>query len=343
MSSSTEKTLSPGKLPHRQLQAMLESLRSKRDKSVVIGPAMGIDAAVVNLPSGMIAITCDPITLAGDLAAYYCVNVNANDIAVMGAEPEYMIVSALFPPTPAKEIKKTARQLAKYANELDIKIIGGHTEITEAVNMPVLIATMFGRLRKRGRIISATAAKPGEVVIMTKYAAIETTSIIAREKTQTLKQAGFSVNEIRKAKNLLFKPGISIIPEAKIAFDIKCSAMHDVTEGGIISALWELAQASNTKIEVSLDDIPILPITKRMCKLWDIDPLRTISSGSLLVTISAERAERFIRKLAEAKISACCIGRVLSGKVGLFESKKRKKLLPCQDEIVKIYKRNVEL
>ncbi len=333
-----EQLLTPGKLPHRQLERVLSSFRKglERDKSVIVGPSTGIDSAVVRLSSETIAITSDPITLAGELSAYYCICVNANDLAVMGAKPEYMTISVLFPPCPASEISRTANQLAKYAKQFGITIVGGHTEITTTVNAPVLVATMFGRMLSK-RIISSANVKPGDVIVMTKTAGIEATAIIAREKAKELEAEGISERKIRDAQKLLFNPGISILREASIAFEMKCSAMHDVTEGGVVSALWELSRASNLRIEVFTDKIPVLPITDEICRIWDINPLRVISSGALLIAISERKANKLIGELRRNGIEANIIARAVEGKAGSFDVKKRKKMLPCQDELVKIY------
>ncbi len=333
-----DKKLKPGKLPHRQLERILAPLSkiAQQDETVIVGPSAGVDAAIVKLKSGMIAITSDPITLTGQLAPYYCINVNANDLAVMGAKPEYMTISAMFPPCSEKDITNTAKLLAKYAKKFNITIIGGHTEITTAVNSPLLVATMLGRVISK-RIISSSTVNPGDVIIMTKSAGIEATAIISREKEKELKKAGWSAKKIEQAKRLLFNPSISIVPEATIASTLKCSAMHDVTEGGVITALWELSHASNLKIDVYTENIPILPITQEICDMWNIDPLKVISSGSLLIAISRKRADKLLDKLKENKIQANIIASASDKGSGAWDVKKRKKLLPCQDELVKIY------
>lgn len=334
-SSKRSNILGTGKLPHSQLKKLLAAVQRKNSR-LILGPEVGLDAALVKTPENLLVVTSDPITLASDLSAYYCIHVNANDIAVMGAEPEFMTIVALAPPIPQKEITKIARQLTKYTNELDITIIGGHTEITNTVNVPILIATMFGKLKSK-KIISAASARPGDRLIMTKTAAIESTAIIAREKSDILRKNGFSHTKIKKCGNLLFAPGISIIPEAKIAAEAGCSGMHDATEGGIISAVWELTQASKVKIELDIDAISILPETKEACKLFHINPLRSISSGSLLITIAHKKADNMLDRLKKANIHAKVIGKVTKGKSSLINSKSNKTLKPCQDQITKIY------
>lgn len=330
------KPLVPGKVPNELLKKMLAKL-PRPSPDVVVGPAVGVDAAVVKVTGKMLAVTSDPITLAVDVLAYYCVHVNANDLAVMGAEPQFMTVVCLLPVgSDAATVRRLGRDLAQSAEQLDLSIIGGHTEITPVVNEPVMVGTMLGRLTAR-RPISSSGAKPGDVVVMTKYAALEATAIIARERRNRLVSAGLSSSAIRRAQNLLFRPGISILPEARISARLGCSAMHDATEGGLVTALWELAAPGGVRIEVDLSAIPVLPITAAACRPWNIDPLRAISSGAMLTTISEGRVRRLLRELDGSGIEASVIGRVVAGKGGAVDSNTGERLEPIRDEIAKLY------
>ncbi len=335
-SSAKSSLLPPGKLPHDLLKKILSSLPAK-NPDVVLGPQVGIDAAVIKLSDRTLAVTSDPITLAGDLTAYYCVHVNANDLAVMGAIPKFMTIVGLFPPSPAKAIERVSRDLFTYARQLGITVIGGHTEITRAVKAPILCACMFGPLAGK-RIISSAGARPGDVVIMTKSAALEAAAIIAREKTSFLKKKGFTSRTIGKMKNFLFQPGISILPEAKLSLATGCSAMHDATEGGILTALWEIAEAAGVRIEIDPEKIPVLPETVHVGRLWKINPLRAISSGALLVTISAKKAGKLLTLLKKAALAATVIGTVRKGPPTLIDPATGRTFGPSEDEIVKIYR-----
>jgi hydrogenase expression/formation protein HypE len=335
-SSGKLSLLPPGKLPHDLLKKILSALPAK-NPDVILGPQVGIDAAVINLSGRNLAVTSDPITLAGDLAAYYCVHVNANDLAVMGAIPKFMTVVGLFPPSPLETIKRISRDLAACAGQLGITLIGGHTEITLAVNTPIICACLFGPLAGK-RIISSANARPGDVVIMTKSAALEASAIIAREKTSFLKKKGFTSRQIGKIKNFLFKPGISILPEAKLALTAGCSAMHDATEGGILTALWEISEAAGVRVEIDPEKIPVLPETVNVCRLWKINPLRAISSGALLVTIPSKKAGKLLTALKKITIEATVIGTVRKGPPTLADPATGRNFGPSEDEIVKIYR-----
>ena len=333
---STRRALGPGKVPADVLCRLLAKFRNE-SPDVVVGPGLGLDAAVIKPRSRYLVVTSDPITLTCDLMPYYCLHVNANDLAVMGAEPQFMTVVCLLPVGGAEVIERLSGDLARYAKALNVTIIGGHTEITPAVNAPVMVGTMMGRLISP-RPIGACGARVGDVVVMTKHAALEATTIIARERPKRLRRAKFTESEIRRAQRLLFRPGISILPEARIALGRGCSALHDATEGGVLTGLWELAMASGVRIRVHCDQIPVLPMTIRMCRLWDIDPLGAISSGALLTTIGSRRVTTFLAELKVHGILATVIGEVVRGRSGVEDVASGRMLEPVPDEIVKLYR-----
>ncbi len=328
--------LAPGKIPPDLLDKLLKKFQSPSSK-LLVGPGVGLDAAVVKVSDSRLAVTSDPITLAEDLMGYYCVHVNANDLAVMGAEPEFMTVVLLLPVgVDSAAVKRLSDGLARCADQLGVIVVGGHSEITPAVNTSVMVGTMMGRLLARKPIGSA-GAKPGDVIVMTKHAALEATAIIARQHPDRLRKTGFTAKDIRRAQNMIFKPGISILPEARIAIQAGCSAMHDATEGGIVSALWEMAVGGKVRIGVDTPAIPLLDVTRRACKVWNIDPLWAISSGSLLASIGPRKAKRLISSLADSGIPASVIGHVARGRPSIMDTSTGRSLSPMQDEILKIF------
>jgi len=335
--TKTAHLLGPGKVPNELLSKLLAKF-APLSANVVVGPNVGVDAAVIKNPRGRyLAVTSDPITLAADLLAYYCIHVNANDLAVMGAEPEFMTAVCLLPVgTEAKLMIRLGTDLARYSRGLNINVIGGHSEVTPTVTAPVMIGTMLGRVTTPAPI-SAAGARVGDVVVMTKQAGLEATAIIARERAERLLNAGLTSTTVRRARRLLFQPGISILPEARVAAGIGCSAMHDATEGGLVTALWEMASASQRRIQVDLTKIPVLPITTQICRVWDIDPLRVISSGSILVSIRPRMLHPLLASLKERRITATVIGEVTSGKPGVLDMSRKRLLSPVQDHILKIY------
>ena len=328
--------LALGKLDPGAFKRILAPLLKCSDPSVLTGPALGVDAAVVKLPKGNIAVTCDPITLAQDLLGYYAVHINANDLAVMGAKPAYMILCLLAPPVPEKTLSQICRTIARQAHKLKITVLGGHTEISTAVNQPVAIVTMIGPLISP-RPIGPGPARPGQVIVMTKTAAIEATAIIARQKYQPLLRAGIAPARLNRARRFIYKPGISILPEARLAIKCGASAMHDATEGGMITALWELAQAGKCTALADLAAIPVNPLTTQLCHAVQIDPLRAISSGTLLITISRAKLEGLLKNLKAIGVKATPIGSLKPGKPKLLDQATGKSIAPCADQITTLF------
>jgi hydrogenase maturation factor len=335
MRSPSKRLLPYGKIPHDLLKKILSGMKSS-DPTVKIGPAVGIDASIISPQSKMLAVTSDPITLTGNLAAYYAVHVSANDLAVMGATPKYMTVVGLFPRTSADAIETLAKDLVKYSGQLGIDIIGGHTEITSAVTAPVLITTMLGPVKLQ-KPISPAGVKDRDFILMTKTAGLEAAAIIAREKENVLLKNGFNRSSIRSMQNLLFSPGISILPEAEIAVRYGCSAMHDATEGGVLTALWEMAEASKISIYTDTRHIPVLSQTRQACAIWKIDPLKVISSGSLIVAMKEKKIKSFANVLEKKNIPLTIVGVARKDSPGLFDMSSKKMILPCEDQISKIF------
>lgn len=324
-----------GKLSESALQKMiLEQLKTKRDE-VLVGPGIGKDCAVLKLEEGEVFVTStDPITGAVKEIGHLAVHVTANDLAAAGAEPVALMVTALLPPSIKEhQIRQMIQQLEKECAGLSVMVIGGHTEITAAVNQPILSVTGIGKVRE-DRLISASGAKPGQDIVMTKYAGLEGTGIIAGEKEEELSQ-WFSKTFIGEAKNCL--KDISVVPEGMVARQY-ASSMHDVTEGGIYGALWELSKASGVGLEVTIEDIPLRQDTIELCERYDLNPYQLISSGSMLITTS--QGNRLVEALKEQGIKGTVIGHTTdSGDKLIFRQGKAGNLeAPKQDEIYQIWK-----
>lgn len=334
--------LSSGKLPLRQLQKLLTP--SVSDPSVLIGPGVGEDVAAVVAASEeeVLVLKSDPITFATDQLAYYAVVVNANDIATSGATPRWLLTTLLFPTgSIALQVRDIVEQLRTTCREIGVTLCGGHTEITDSVTRPIVVGQIVGTVT-RGRLVEKRQMHSGDQILLTKGLAIEGTSIISREFSTQLRDLGMSSKEVERCRRLLTQPGISIMEEAKIAADSGCvSAMHDVTEGGIRTALEELSIAGWHRLQVSLDRIPILPVTRKICRFLGLSPWGLIASGSLLLTCQKGTVDRLIQKMAENGISATCIGRVMETGSGVEALDHNRQITPWPafevDEITRLY------
>lgn len=304
--------LRAGKLPPSLLRQLLRH-RGAPDRSVVVGPAFGVDAAVVRLNARHLVLKSDPVTFTTSELGWYVVHVNANDIAVMGGRPRWFQPTILLPVGCTSAIVlKIARDIHRAAAGLGITVTGGHTEVSPAVRQPIVAGDMQG-LISRSRPISSGGAQPGDVLIMTKSAGIEGTAILAREHPRVARRV-LGLRGQRQAARFHHRPGISIVAEARIAARHRARALHDPTEGGIATGLYEMASASRCRFVVDLDQIEVHPYTARLCRHFGLRPLGLIASGSCLVSLPPGQAPRLLRALAVDGIPARVIGRVVGGR-----------------------------
>lgn len=303
---------------------------------MLLGPRCGEDAAVIALGQRRLVLKSDPVTITATNIGWHVVQVNANDVAVMGGRPCWFQPTILLPPgTSASAVTAIVRQIDGACRALGIAVTGGHTEITDAVTRPVVAGDMQGLL-VGPRMIASGGARPGDQVLMTKAAGLEGTAILARDCARQLKGL-LPASLLRTARQLARRPGISVVREAVAAARHGASAMHDPTEGGVRAALHEIAYASERRLCIDLDRIPVLPATDRLCRHFRIDPLGLIGSGALLVTIAPGRVPRLRRWWARHGIRAAVVGRVERGR-GLEASRGGRRVpFPwiAQDEITK--------
>jgi hydrogenase maturation factor len=328
--------LPPGKLPPALLQSLFR-FRGAPDRRVVLGPAVGEDAAVIDLGSQYLILKSDPVTFTADEVGWYAVNVNANDVAVMGAQPAWFQATIIVPPGSTPAVVRTIfRDIDRSARALGIAVTGGHTEVSAAVRHPIVAGDMQGVVA-RGGLVTSRGARAGDALILTKTAGIEGTSIIARtfarEARTVLGTRGQS-----EAARFHHRPGISVVTEALLAAGAGATSMHDPTEGGVAAALFELATASRKRFVIDLERIPVDAHTVRLCEHFGLQPLGLIGSGALLMTIAAARADGLIRNLRSRRIAATRIGSVAAGSgVTAYRAGKRVRFIWSQrDELTKL-------
>jgi hydrogenase maturation factor len=330
-----------GKLRAEMLQAVFDKLPS-RDSRVVVGPRVGEDAAVIDMGDRYLIASSDPITFATEDLARYAVAVNANDVAVRGARPLWFLATLLLPEGTTTDGTATAllAELAAACDELEIALVGGHTEVTHGLTRPMVAGTMLGEVAK-DKLVTTGGAQVGDAVVMTKGVPVEGAAIIAREKEAELRARGVSPAVIRRAKNFLRVPGISVLPEAEIACELaRVHAMHDPTEGGIATALVEMADAANVGLRIDATRIIVLPEGKMLCEAFGLDPLGTIASGALLMTLAPADAGIVIHALARESIECHFIGSVVAREQGVtLVDSTRQRPMPvfAQDEITRLF------
>jgi hydrogenase maturation factor len=286
--------------------------------------------------------TSDPITFASAEVGWYALHVNANDIAVRGARPRWFLATLLLPAgaTTDASVDALFAELHAACDELEVTLVGGHTEITHGLDRPIIAGTMLGEVEK-DRLVTTGGARVGDAVVMTKGVPLEGAAIIAREKEAELRALGISPAVIRRARGFLKTPGLSVRPEAEIACELTTvHAMHDPTEGGIATALVELADAAGVGLRIDRDRIMVLPEGKALCAAFGLDPLGTIASGALLMTLTPADAGIVIHALARESIDCHFIGQVVPREQGVtLVSGSRQEPMPVfpQDEITRLF------
>ncbi len=321
-----------GKLPHHVLQDEIFSAFEFRREEVLVRPKIGEDCSVLDFGEYVCVLSTDPITGAASEVGRLAVHISCNDVAANGVEPLGLLMTIMAPEgTAVEEIRQVVTQAAEQAASLKVEIIGGHTEITPAVNRLVVSTTAIGRAPK-GKTVNSSGAETGNRIIMTKWAGLEGTAILAYDLESRLKgKVGSTV--LSRARS--FMEFISVVKEGIIGGRNGATAMHDVTEGGVLGALWEIAEASGTGMRVYRDKIPVREETRVICEELGLDPLKLISSGCMIIT--CKNSDRMLNALKETGIQAVEIGEIIEKDRVLVEEGREVPISPPEsDELYKV-------
>ncbi|MDF2608997.1 MAG: Hydrogenase maturation factor [Lachnospiraceae bacterium] len=323
-----------GKVPETVLKrSILKQIKHRRDE-VLVRPGVGEDCSVIELAKDEVfVISTDPITGTTENIGTLAVHITANDIASNGAEVIGIMLTILLPDgTRESDLKALMQEIEATCAKLNIEVLGGHTEITAAVNQPIITVTGVGKMPKN-HMIKTAGAKPGQEIVMTKWAGLEGTAIIAKAKEKDL-LSRYTFDFVEGAKQML--DHISVVKEAGIGRTLGVTSMHDVTEGGIYGALWEIAEASGVGLEIDLKKIPIKQETVEICEFYDLNPYQLISSGVMLMI--TDHANLLVEQLSKNDIPAAVIGRITTGndRVVMNEDEKRFLMPPKSDELYKV-------
>lgn len=334
------KPIPAGKLPSRQLEKLLKSCAVPASSGVVLGPRYGEDAAVIETSGKYLVAKTDPITFTADRIGWYVVNINANDLATMGARPRWFLATFLFPEgcTTDALVEKVFGETLKACRSLGITLAGGHTEITVGLDRPIVVGQMLGEVEP-DKLVRKESQRPGDLVILTKGVAIEGTTILARERAGALR-GKIAAEHLKKAQQLLLKPGISVVRDAQVALEHgEVHALHDPTEGGVLSGLVEMARAGRVGLRVWKEKIPVLAETRRLARVLEFDPLRLLASGALLIAAERSSAPCIVNALRRRRIAARIIGEVRRHKDGIAmveRGRARPIKIPERDEIARL-------
>lgn len=323
-----------GKIPETVLKrSVFKQIRHRREE-VIIKPGVGEDCSVIDLgPEQMLVLSTDPITGTANEIGTLAVHITANDIASSGAELIGIMLTIILPDGAREsDLREMMQDIECACEELNIEVIGGHTEVSGAVLKPIVTVTGVGKIEK-DVLITTAGLEPSQEIVMTKWTGLEGTAIIAGEKEVEL-STRYTQTFINEAKE--FIKHISVVKEAKIAKTLGVTAMHDVTEGGVFGALWEMAAASKVGLRIDLKKIPIRQETVEICEFYDINPYLLISSGCML--IGTYHANELVEELEKNGISAAVIGRVTQGHERIIVNEDETRYLepPKSDELYKV-------
>ena len=334
----------PGKLPAALLDTLLRQSTSE-DPRLLIGPQVGEDAAIIDMGDRLLIAKSDPITFATDALGYYAVTVNANDIATMGGTPKWFLATLLLPETgtSADLVHNIFAQIRQACATFNITLAGGHTEVTVGLTRPIVSGHMLGEVSRK-HLVTSSGAQVGDAILLTKGIPIEGITVIARECNEQLANLGYSDHDIARWQEYLFTPGISVLKDAQVLQQaVEIHAMHDPTEGGLVTGLHELAQASAVGIQVWTDRLPVFDSGVQLCSTFGLDPLGTIASGALLAVVPAELTAQAIAACTAAEIDCYHIGLVVPNSEGrsLVDAAGSHPLPSfTRDEIVKLFERD---
>ena len=314
-------------------RSILKQIKHRRDE-VLVGPGVGEDCTVIGIKEDEVfVLSTDPITGTKEMLGTLAVHITANDISSSGAQIIGIMLTILLPKgTKESELKELMKEIEDVCKTLNIEVMGGHTEITEVVNQPIITVTGVGKMPK-SHMIKTAGIIPGDEIVMTKWAGLEGTAIIALEKEEEL-LTRYTKEFILGAKK--FYEHISVVPEAGVGRKLNIRAMHDVTEGGIYGALWELGAASGVGIEVNLKSIPLKQETIEICEFFNLNPYQLISSGVMLMV--TDKGNVLVEELHKSGIPAAIIGKVTSGndRIVINEDEVRYLEPPKSDELYKV-------
>ena len=303
-----------GKLPPEVLESIVYGRLGLRDPAVAVGPSYGEDAAVIEAGWGRVIVAhSDPVTAAERYAGWLAVNVAANDVAAQGARPRWFLTVILLPEDSGPRLlEEIASQADRAARGIGAMIVGGHTEAAPGLGRPIVVATAMG-LAPRESVARTSGARPGDLVIMTKTAAVEGTAILASDYRGELARRGVPRDVLARAEGFIWR--VSVVPEAlALAGRGLVDAMHDPTEGGILGGAAEVAYASGVRVRLYEDRVPVAPETRVVAGALGVDPLRLISSGSLLAAVPRGLAGEALEALRGLGVDVAVVGEVLDSK-----------------------------
>ncbi len=314
-----------GKIDHHALLSIVQTKCGRKRSEVRNGPQFGVDVSIIDLPGGMaLAATSDPLSLIPTLglqeSAWLSVHLMANDMATTGFAPMYGQFVLNLPSTLSKsEFSIYWNYIHQYCNDLGVAITGGHTGFIEGQNSTIAGGGTFFTVAPQGQMLTSSLAKPGDAILVTKQCAIAASSILAMSFPETVKS---------KLGKHVYDDGVALFYKTSSVEDAltargktekydEVTAMHDVTEGGVLGAIYELAIASNNGALIHNDLLPIGEVQQQICHLFSLNPRYCVGAGSMIITCKKNKADKVIERLAKENIPCCLVGEIMDRDYGI--------------------------
>ncbi len=315
-----------GKISPAVFESLIYSRLGYPRDDVLVGPQSGVDVSIIELPGGaVLAATCDPVFIVPQYgfrrAAWFAVHILASDAAMSGLTPAYLAIDLNLPLSITEaELTELWDGVHETCRELGIAIVSGHTARYEGCAYPMVGGATVLAVGAADRYVTANMARPGDILICTKGAAIEATALFGATFAEAL--AARIGPELAASAGCLFEQ-MTVVEDARIACaygvrDAGVTSLHDATEGGVLGGVVEIARASGVGVRFDEQAVPIRPETTAVCELVGIDPLAAISEGTLLATVRPQHTDGVLALLREAGIVAAVIGEMVSAERGLL-------------------------
>ncbi len=320
-----------GKITPDYFKSFIASRCGSRKDSVKTKPKFGVDVSVVELYGGQaLAMASDPLSLIPQLglkeSAWLSVQLTANDIATTGFPPLYgQFVLNLPAHFSTEDFQTYWGYIHEFCAAMGLAITGGHTGFVEGQHSTLVGGATFLTIGPQEQLLTAEGAQENDVILVTKSCAISSSAILALSFPETVKRKA-GVENYQAAADSFYH--ISVLQEALGAKEVDhgqyLTAMHDVTEGGLLGAIYELAFASDKGARVEDDKIPIHNAQAEVCRVFSLDPRYCIGAGSMIMTCKEEGTKPIINHLQAMGIPCVAVGRITAKEKGVHLMKEGK-------------------
>jgi hydrogenase expression/formation protein HypE len=315
-----------GKISAEIFDELIYPHLGRRRKSVLVGPKHGVDIGIVDIGGGKVmAMTTDPVFIVPEYgferAAWFAIHILCSDAVTSALAPTYLSIDLNLPLSMTKEeLEIVWKTIDSECRRMGVAIVCGHTARYTGCNYPMVGGATVISIGDKSRYVTPQMAKRGDLIVITKGAAIEATGIFALAFKDRIK--GYFGEEFsRRAEKIFYQ--MSVVEDALTAASVGTrergvTAMHDATECGVWGGLYEVAKASRVGMRVNKEKIIVLEEVEKICSKFGMDPYSSISEGTLIITCKENKVERLLRKLARKNIAASVVGEVIAESKGII-------------------------